>query len=226
MTSRTGQHIIELSKSATLTPAMKKPSHSSPSLAVRLFFSPHGWSIWLCTQYWALVPTTGAGYSWLFIVGVCWEWMGPNKITQLQTENQMGFRMGAIHVPNFLAGNKLTKTFPYVDDGGDDDDDDDDDDSLETNLCVSRLWIITLGSWIVCGLLNRALSSGWWTKTCGAVKDSVLYGTQPRLYHLLIRSSRSDRKLWHCTARDHYYYSKRYPEVCWLISVSLFWGNF
>ena len=48
----------------------------------------------------------------------------------------MGFRMGAIRMPNFLAGNKLTKTFPYVDDDGGGDDDDD---SLEANLFVSRL---------------------------------------------------------------------------------------
>ena len=41
-------------------------------------------------------------------------------------------------MPNFLAGNKLTKTFPYVDDDGGGDDDDDDD-SLEANLFVSRL---------------------------------------------------------------------------------------
>ena len=40
-------------------------------------------------------------------------------------------------MPNFLAGNKLTKTFPYVDDDGGGDDDDDD--SLEANLFVSRL---------------------------------------------------------------------------------------
>ena len=39
-------------------------------------------------------------------------------------------------MPNFLAGNKLTKTFPYVDDDGGDDDHDD---SLEANLFVSRL---------------------------------------------------------------------------------------
>jgi hypothetical protein len=39
-------------------------------------------------------------------------------------------------MPNFLAGNKLTKTFPYVDDDGGGDDDDD---SLEANLFVSRL---------------------------------------------------------------------------------------
>ena len=56
-------HIVLNSPKIQQHPAISALSSKPSYWAIRLCFSPHGWSsVWLCTQYWALVPPTGSRF--------------------------------------------------------------------------------------------------------------------------------------------------------------------